>query len=149
MSLCLDRVTNPAKGRYPDACFDGFLVRRASDSLLQADLHRRSQRPFSRSAHTCYRLIQSMSLLGVGQVPSRRFCCGYSLAGESDILCFFRHFLDDNDELRGVISLESVALRGLVGCTPDGKAWGARSIITRTCLSMTFTGREKMPNVGE
>jgi endonuclease/exonuclease/phosphatase family metal-dependent hydrolase len=22
-----DRVTNPAKGRYPDACFDGFLVR--------------------------------------------------------------------------------------------------------------------------
>ena len=24
-----DRVTNPAKGRYPDACFDGFLVRGA------------------------------------------------------------------------------------------------------------------------
>jgi endonuclease/exonuclease/phosphatase family metal-dependent hydrolase len=22
-----DRVTNPATGRYPDACFDGFLVR--------------------------------------------------------------------------------------------------------------------------
>ena len=22
-----ERVTNPAKGRYPDACFDGFLVR--------------------------------------------------------------------------------------------------------------------------
>ena len=60
-----------------------------------------------------------MSLLGVGQVPPRGFCCGYSLAGESDIPCFFRHFLDDNDELRGVISLESVAWRGLVGCTPD------------------------------
>jgi endonuclease/exonuclease/phosphatase family metal-dependent hydrolase len=25
-----DRVTNPAKGRYPDACFDGFLVRGAA-----------------------------------------------------------------------------------------------------------------------
>ena len=24
-----ERVTNPAKGRYPDACFDGFLVRGA------------------------------------------------------------------------------------------------------------------------
>ena len=24
------RVTNPAKGRYPDACFDGFLVRGAA-----------------------------------------------------------------------------------------------------------------------
>ena len=24
-----DRVTNPEKGRYPDACFDGFLVRGA------------------------------------------------------------------------------------------------------------------------
>ena len=22
-----ERVTNPAKGRYPDACFDGFLIR--------------------------------------------------------------------------------------------------------------------------
>jgi endonuclease/exonuclease/phosphatase family metal-dependent hydrolase len=25
-----ERVTNPAKGRYPDACFDGFLVRGAA-----------------------------------------------------------------------------------------------------------------------
>ena len=25
-----ERVTNPAKGRYPDACFDGFLVRGAN-----------------------------------------------------------------------------------------------------------------------
>ena len=25
-----ERVTNPAKGRYPDACFDGFLVRGAT-----------------------------------------------------------------------------------------------------------------------
>ncbi len=24
-----ERVNNPAKGRYPDACFDGFLVRGA------------------------------------------------------------------------------------------------------------------------
>ena len=27
------RVTNPAKGRYPDACFDGFLVRGAAKLL--------------------------------------------------------------------------------------------------------------------
>ena len=25
-----ERVTNPAKGRYPDGCFDGFLVRGAA-----------------------------------------------------------------------------------------------------------------------
>ena len=25
-----ERVTNPAKGRYPHACFDGFLVRGAT-----------------------------------------------------------------------------------------------------------------------
>ena len=25
-----ERMTNPAKGRYPDACFDGFLVRGAA-----------------------------------------------------------------------------------------------------------------------
>ena len=31
-----DRVTNPAKGRYPDACFDGFLVRGASPHCSHA-----------------------------------------------------------------------------------------------------------------
>jgi endonuclease/exonuclease/phosphatase family metal-dependent hydrolase len=30
-----ERVTNPAKGRYPDACFDGFLVRGAATLSCQ------------------------------------------------------------------------------------------------------------------
>ena len=30
-----ERVTNPAKGRYPDACFDGFLVRGATKLSCQ------------------------------------------------------------------------------------------------------------------
>ena len=30
------RVTNPAKGRYPDACFDGFLVRGARNLLCRS-----------------------------------------------------------------------------------------------------------------
>ena len=46
-----ERVTNPAKGRYPDACFDGFLVRGATKSLLQANPHPRSQRPFPGHSH--------------------------------------------------------------------------------------------------
>ena len=32
-----DRVTNPAKGRYPDACFDGFLVRGARNLSCKPD----------------------------------------------------------------------------------------------------------------
>ena len=43
----------------------------------------------------------------------------YSFAGESDILCGFRHVFDENSERCGVINLKSVAPRGLVGCTPD------------------------------
>ena len=31
-----ERVTNPAKGRYPDACFDGFLVRGAAKISCKA-----------------------------------------------------------------------------------------------------------------
>ena len=53
-----DRVTNPAKGRYPDACFDGFLVRGDRiDFTCKPNPRPRSQRPFSCGAQSRYRLI--------------------------------------------------------------------------------------------
>ena len=50
-ALLPERVTLPAKGRYPDASFDGFLVRGSPDGLVQDGRNSRSQRPFSGYSH--------------------------------------------------------------------------------------------------
>ena len=63
----------------------------------------------------------------------------YSFATEADFVCVFRHVFDEHSERCGAIILKSVAPRGLRGARLT-KALGARSSITRTCLSMTFTG---------
>ena len=73
-----ERVTNPAKGRYPDACFDGFLVRGAAKpSCKPMPIHGVSDHlPV---AYSCYRLIGRMRLLenalDISQNNARQLAC--------------------------------------------------------------------------
>jgi hypothetical protein len=53
----------PSKGRYPDACFDGLLVRGAMKFSCKP-IPIRSQRPFSGDSHGCNRVARSAEVKG-------------------------------------------------------------------------------------
>ena len=79
-----ERVTNPAKGHYPDACFDGFLRPRSPEFFLQANPHPESAtvfRRFSRLQSTRNQIKRTRACIpkhlpGI-DLSSTKFCNGY------------------------------------------------------------------------